>query len=303
MPRDTWFDIVIPVQRLNEKVLDSVSSIFTSKYNQYTIIIGLQNDPTTENEQKYYEQLLGLKNINIVDCNKSSCLPKTLNLCLEKCQSKWVVRHDDDDLMHPRRLYEIDELVKMRQNCPTIIGQQIRYFSWDEKMGARYIAAEWCKQKQSDFELKQDLLLMPCFYHPAITLNLEKLRYHYDEKYTYAQDYKLYIDNLEYSQYLGSRTKGTYYRIPNKNISKTKRKEILPDTKRQMQLQFHEKIIIEMWGKIGITVSNEEARMLRINLVTNEDPGATQIIKCNYDNAIDYLNNARRQFKTYYESI
>jgi len=300
--QDTWFDIVIPVQRLNENVITSVSSVLASKYEDFTIIIGLQNDPMTNNEQEYYEYLQKDKKIKVVDCKKSYSLPKTLNISLEQCSHKWTVRHDDDDLMHPTRLKNLNELIKMRREEPTIIGQQMRYFKLDPKTRRRYISTKWCKQKLNDFELKQELLVMPCFYHPAITLNLEKLKFHYNENYTYAQDYKLYIDNMKGSVYVGSATKGTYYRI--KKDTEVKRQNTLDkqNTKRQMQLQFHEKIMMEMWSKIGIDLSAKDARMLRYNLVTKEEPAAFVLKSSDHKDAVDYFNKAKCLFKNYYES-
>lgn len=302
MPQDTWFDIVIPVYRLNKEVITSISSVLTSKYSKFNIILGLQNEPKSSDELKYYESLKNNSKVNMVDCYKSSSLPQTLNLSLRNCESPWAVRHDDDDLMHPSRLLYLKEIIENSKKIPTIIGQQIRYFSWVKGVNKALNQAGWCKQNLDDFELKQSLLLMPCFYHPAITLNLNKIKYHYNENYIYAQDYKLYVDNIEDSIYAGSQTSGTYYQVKREQFPNAGNEAHAQNKKRQMQLQFHEKIMIEMWRKIGIKLSSTEARIIRVNLVTSEESRGVIASRSSYDKSIEKLNKAKLLFKRFYNS-
>jgi len=184
-------------------------------------------------------------------------LSSNLNFIIEKSSSRYFIRTDDDDLMHPTRIARLDKIIRDGTKF-AILGQSYKCFSGN-KVGPVVTPS----YRSIDNKIK--LLLGVPFGHPAITIDLSKVGYRpYDTNQTYAQDYMLYIDAIYKGPFLGDSQLATYYCSP---IYRTESQM----SKRRKQLEDHENAMYKIWNKVFPSrLSKEEIHQIRAKLVSSE---------------------------------
>ena len=253
MPR---FSIGLPCKAVVSETVQSVSTIVVAAIQEDTeIIIGVQD--FTASESHLIDYLSNQPRVRILDTSSASNLSGTLNLIIDSCQSRYFVRTDDDDFMHPLRIRKLREAFDQDSNM-AIIGQA--YKSFYGKQVSSLMTPSTCSLTN-----KIKLLLGVPFAHPAITLDLMKIGTKpYDENQTFAQDYMLYVDMIKTGRYCGNGSIATYYRIPQIVSDIQKRK-------RQIQLLNHEMAMKKIWNLVSeCSYSDYEIHLLRCCLVTDE---------------------------------
>ena len=226
--------IALPIKEYTKSLEASLASCFSSTFDDYEILAGIQEPFSLENSHRCHILLKNSK-VRIIDCSAARNLPQNLNLILAASSSPFVVRHDDDDLMHPKRLERLAQVILHGEaSHAVVLGQTYRCLSEGRMTG--HVAEVSCL----DQENRLKLLTGPCFAHPAVTLNMSKLQCWYDEDYELAQDYKLYVDNYSCGAFVGDKGVGTYYSLPTYT-------SIARLTRRRKQLGLHDKAMSALW--------------------------------------------------------
>jgi len=229
-----FFSIVLPTNNSLSKIEQSLSSCLSSSFSDFELMIGVQDFEAWDFDSSSFKHLLEDSRVRIVDATSAKNLPANLNILLDSISSPYAVRHDDDDLMHPLRLHHLYEQSELLEKA-VVIGQAYK------TIGNPFVGISGIVLPSKDDILNREhLLLGPCFAHPAVTLNMSKLQLRYDEDFTYAQDYKLYVDNFSAGLFVGLQSLATYYKVPNRN-------ETSYHSKRIQQLAFHDRCMFELW--------------------------------------------------------
>jgi len=255
------FSILLPTNKTQAFAQDSISSCLSNSFLDFELLIGVQDWNIWNSSSIKQQWILDDPRIKIVDSTNTSNLPSNLNHLISHASCDYVVRHDDDDLMHPLRLRSLFDNIDI-VNRAVVVGQSYRVMDDFKQLISPVISPS-----PHDFENRCRLLTGPCFAHPAITLNLRKLNRAYDESFDYAQDYKLYVDNFNSGDFLGVAGMATYYREPKKSLSDFYVK------KRVKQLELHDECMLELWTSLmgSENISASIVTMFRKAYITSED--------------------------------
>jgi hypothetical protein len=219
------------------------------------IIVGIQS--LSGSDPKVVDFIYHQPKTRVFHTAECSNLSSNLNFLIGKSSSRYFIRTDDDDLMHPNRVVHLDRIIRDGAIF-AILGQAYKCFS-SSHVGPVITPCS------SSIENKIRLLLGVPFAHPAITLDLSRVgNSPYDVNQTYAQDYMLYVDSIDKGPFLGDSHLATYYRSPmHHSVSQL--------AKRRKQLEDHEKAMFKIWDKAcPEMLSKEDIHHLRAVLVTSE---------------------------------
>jgi len=278
------FSILLPTNRSQAFVKDSISSCLSNSFLDFELLVGVQDWKIWHSSSIRQQWILDDPRIKIVDSTNTSNLPSNLNHLISQASCDYAVRHDDDDLMHPLRLKSLFDNIDIVDRA-VVVGQSYRVIDDFKQLISAVISPP-----PHDFENRCRLLTGPCFAHPAVTLNLRRLNRVYDVSFDYAQDYKLYVDNFNSGDFLGVAGMATYYRAPKKGLSDFYVK------KRVKQLELHEACMLELWTSLigPENISASMVTMFRKTYITSEDDeliGAKEIKQpvCSADLNHSYL--------------
>jgi len=255
------FSILLPTNKSQAFTQDSISSCLSSSFYNFELLIGIQDWKIWNSSSIKHESILEDPRVKIVDSTKTLNLPSNLNHLISYASSDYAKRHDDDDLMHPLRLKSLFDNIDVIKRA-VVVGQSYRIIN-----NFKQLISPVINPSPHDFDNRCRLLTGPCFAHPAITLNLRRLNYLYDESFDYAQDYKLYVDNFNSGEFLGISKMATYYSSPIKDSSDSY------INKRVKQLQLHDKCMLKLWSSLigSERVLAPIVTMFRKAYITSED--------------------------------
>lgn len=260
----------MPTNKSQAFAQDSISSCLSNSFLDFELLIGVQDWKSWNGSSIKQQWILEDPRIKIVDSTKTSNLPSNLNHLISHASCDYAVRHDDDDLMHPLRLRSLFDNIDIVDRA-VVVGQSYRVINDFKRLISPVISPS-----PHDFDNRCRLLTGPCFAHPAITLNLRKLNYIYDESFDYAQDYKLYVDNFSSGYFLGVAGMATYYSEPKKSLSDSYVQ------KRVKQLELHDACMLKLWTSLigAENISASIVTMFRKAYIASEDDeltGASEI--------------------------
>jgi glycosyltransferase involved in cell wall biosynthesis len=175
----------------NEKVEwmhESISSILNQTFSDFEFVIINDNPSRTENSTLLEEYRKKDDRIVILTNEQNIGLTESLNRGIKIAKGKYIARMDADDISLPMRF---EKQIKVMENNPNIIvcGSKIKVF------GNIKIHPVTAPEKSQN--IKNLLIKKSCIVHPVSMIRKEILIANhilYDENYTYAQDYKLWID-------------------------------------------------------------------------------------------------------------
>ena len=233
------FSILLPTNRNFDQTLPSFISCITGSFLDFEILLGIQNRDFLANYQRSIDfSSFSLKNkVKLIDTSAAKSLPGNLNMLILHSNSKFLVRHDDDDFMHPSRLQSLSDNIDLL-NSSLFVGQSYKVFSDNSRFCSSRI--DPCLD---DISNRIKLLTQPCYAHPSLTINVDRLSFKYDESFDFAQDYKLYVDNFECGLFSGLPSMSTYYHSPNVSSK-------YYSQKRLRQLHFHDLCMYSLWSRL-----------------------------------------------------
>ncbi|OQY47637.1 MAG: hypothetical protein B6242_04515 [Anaerolineaceae bacterium 4572_78] len=176
-----------------EKYLaQAINSIFMQTFTDFEFIIidDGSTDRTSEILSSYHDPRLKIFH------QDNMGLTKTLNKALGMAHGKYIARMDADDIAMPERF---EKQVAFLDNRPEVgvLGTNGVFRDEIEKIETYPILL------QTDLEIKQNLIKGNRFIHSSIMLRKSLLDKYggYDERFTQAQDYALWIKLAPHTQF------------------------------------------------------------------------------------------------------
>lgn len=179
--------VVMLVYNSDEYILDSIESVLNQTFEDFELII--IDDGSTDDTLKIIESISD-EHIKLVKNNHDYI--QSLNKGIAKSRGKYIVRMDSDDIMLSNRL---ETQVEYMENNPQIdiCG------GWMKSIGQSSVVM---KTPIKHKEIILAMLMENCIAHPTTMMRKESmsnLPFYpnlYKQKYTYAEDYKLWIDSI-----------------------------------------------------------------------------------------------------------
>ena len=197
-----FLSVLLPVYNAQDTVIEAIQSILGQTYTHFEFII--INDGSTDASR---ERILSVHDdrVHYYENEGNQGLVYTLNRGIDLCRGKYIARMDADDISLPTRF---EKQVKVMEKSPNIIvcGTEAFYFG-DNKRKVEYYS-----NRKSNFttskNYRENLIIGAGIIHPSVMIRknvLDKYHLRYDEDYPCAEDYKFWMDLVDY---------GDFYIIP-----------------------------------------------------------------------------------------
>lgn len=177
--------VVMSVYNGKKYLRKAIDSILNQTYTDFEFIIinDCSTDKTNEILQSYHD-----KRIKIINNEQNLRLPASLNKGLRLVKGKYIARMDADDIALTDRF---EKQVKYLESHPdvAVIGGSFEVFN--EQKGTLYVHKAYCNEM-----LERYYLIPSPIGHPTAMLRKSMTvdeGFFYDEKYTSAQDYDLWL--------------------------------------------------------------------------------------------------------------
>lgn len=210
--------VLMPVYNAEKYVAEAIESTLRQSFRDFEFLI--VDDGSIDNTLSI---IRSYKDERIKVITNKHNLVKSLNLGMNMAKGKYIARMDADDIMHIDRLriqYEIME----EEPSITVCG------SWMKVFGEGIHKGGIMKNGLGLIDFPLLLLLKENFiYHPTVMMRssfLKENNVKYCENYTWAEDYKLWVDiSLLGGRFFIDSEALLYHRISNNQIRTRKNKE------------------------------------------------------------------------------
>ena len=202
----------MPVYNGEKYLAEAMDSILNQSFTDFEFLI--INDGSTDQSVKIIESYQDSR-IRLIHNEKNIGLAETCNKGIEMAKGELVARMDSDDISLPKRL---EKQIKFMDNNPEvgICGTWIRMFGSVSYIN-RYFTG--------DQELKARLLFNTCFAHPSVVMKkniLIKNNLKYKKEFDPGDDYYLWAELSNFTNFANIPEILLLYRMHSKNISKIK---------------------------------------------------------------------------------
>ena len=189
--------VLLPVYNAQDTVVEAIQSILAQTYTHFEFII--INDGSTDASR---ERILSVPDdrIRYYENESNQGLVYTLNRGIDLCRGKYIARMDADDISLPTRF---EKQVEVMETSPNIIvcGTDVSYFGDPEKV-------EYHSRRKrnpiSSENFRENLIIGADISHPSVMIRksvLDEYHLRYDEDYPCAEDYKFWIDLVDYGDF------------------------------------------------------------------------------------------------------
>lgn len=203
--------IILPAYNAELTIKESIESILNQDFTDFELLI--INDGSNDNTQKIIESYKDSR-IKLINNEKNYGLIYSLNKGLDNASGKYIARMDADDISMPHRLKRQFDF--MEANPEVIVcGSKIRYF------GQKKFIPPF-KAPKTDYECKQYMIYGSCFAHPTTIIRksiLDNYNIKYDDNFYNCEDYKLWLDLMEYGKFYNLQQILLKYRISAQQIT------------------------------------------------------------------------------------
>lgn len=163
----------------------SINSILSQTYKNIELIV--VDDSSTDNTLSLlYKFKSRDRRIIIVKNRTNQGLTKSLNKAIKHVRGRYIVRHDADDYSDENRI--IKQLQYIKRTSSQIVGTFCYLVTDSDKVLL-------LKNKPiNSREINKQLILRNCIIHGSTIIDFDSVGddFHYDERYTYSQDYELW---------------------------------------------------------------------------------------------------------------
>ncbi len=183
--------VLIPVYNSAEFIEPCLKSILNQTYQNYKILV--VNDGSTDNTL----EILKKYPVEIISYEKNQGISYALNLGIKNIDTKYFVRMDSDDIMHPHRL---EVQVKFMEDNPNIFMMGTTCLRYDGEMN-------WIPQYKRVIdheELRFLYLFHPVILHPTVIIRTEQFKnknYQYRSEMDGVEDFALFKE-LIFNEYI-----------------------------------------------------------------------------------------------------
>lgn len=206
--------VVMPAYNAGKTIKESIDSILNQSFKDFEFII--INDGSTDNTEDVIHSY-GDKRIRYLKNDVNRGIIYTLNRGIIESKGKYIARMDSDDISLSTRFEKQITILESRPNvivCGTLISP----------FGSKMKKTNLTKLQLHDLKMKEQLAITTCFAHPTVIIRKSVLLNNdikYDENFKNAEDYKLWIDLMEYGEYYTVSEKLLLYRLSDSQISQT----------------------------------------------------------------------------------
>ena len=181
-----------PVEYLKK----SIDSVLCQTFMDFELVI-VNDGSTDESRDVLYEYAHKDSRIVIIDNKNNIGLPRSLNKGLDICRGEYIMRMDTDDICYKDRL---EKQIQFMDRNPNLIvsGAWADIFSDNEDEIIETWKPVMCSS-QDEYHIRLLFSGEPLIIHPSVVfrsklINKYNLRYSTEEKYRYAEDYKMWVD-------------------------------------------------------------------------------------------------------------
>lgn len=181
-----------PVEYLRK----AIDSVLNQTFTDFEFII-VNDGSTDESKDVLYEYAKKDSRVVIIENEQNLGLPCSLNKGIEAAKGEYIIRMDTDDICYPDRFEK--QVLYMDDNSDLIVsGAWADIFSYDENIIIDTWKPVMCST-QDEYHIRLLFCGEPLIIHPSAILRRESiykfnLRYPIEEKYKYAEDYKMWMD-------------------------------------------------------------------------------------------------------------
>lgn len=203
--------VLMPVYNAESTLSVAIDSILNQTYSSIEFII--INDGSTDDSETIINKYDDLR-IKYYANKENRGLIYSLNKGIELASGKYIARMDADDISMPTR---IECQVDYMERHPSVIicGTQIELFGCLKIRNRPNL-------KETNEELKNRLFRRSCFAHPTVMFRRDVLLrsgIRYNSEYKHAEDYKMWIDCVNYGEFYNIQEVLLKYRISESQIS------------------------------------------------------------------------------------
>ena len=196
--------VIMSVHNNEATVNTAIESILGQSYKNIELIV--TDDCSSDNSLSIIKKYLDNKNVKLIENSENKGLTKSLNSMIKVAQGKFIARQDADDIsLYNRIQVQVDLINKFNLDF----------------VSSRAISLQTKKYIPNiSFNLPYKFLIRykNPFIHGTLIIKKNVLLElgNYDERFKYAQDYKLMIDALD-KQYKYKVLRKPYYLLNTRN--------------------------------------------------------------------------------------
>ena len=210
--------VVMSVYNGEKYLREAIDSILNQTYKIFELII--INDCSTDNTAEILQSYNDTR-IKVVNNEQNLRLPASLNKGLRLTKGKYIARMDADDIALPDRF---EKQVRYLENHPDVAVIGGGYKAFNEQNGELYVHKPYCDEMLDRYYLFPTTLIG----HPTAMLRKSMTvdeGFFYDEKYTSAQDYDLWLRIAQKHKINNIPDIVLKYRVHENSISKKRTEE------------------------------------------------------------------------------
>lgn len=204
--------VIISCYNSSQTLRESIKSILNQSYENYEVLI--MDDGSTD-ETNELLNMIKTEKVRLFRNKKNIGLTKSLNILISHSRGKYIARHDSDDFsLHLRLQEQVNVLENSKYNVCT--SRAIRKNTNSKIPGLSFY-----------FSYKALSKIKNPFIHGSLMISKTLLldQGGYDEKFRYAQDYKLFTDLIKNDKPIFQIKKPLYILNMDNNISSIHSKE------------------------------------------------------------------------------
>ena len=196
--------VIMSVHNNEATVNTAIESILGQSYKNIELIV--TDDCSSDNSLSIIKKYIDKKNVKLIENSENKGLTKSLNSMIKVAQGKFIARQDADDIsLYNRIQVQIDLINKFNLDF----------------VSSRAISLQTKKYMPNiSFNLPYKFLIRykNPFIHGTLIIKKNVLLElgNYDERFKYAQDYKLMIDAID-KQYKYKVLRKPYYLLNTRN--------------------------------------------------------------------------------------
>lgn len=204
--------VLLPAYNSEHTIETAINSILGQTYKNLELIV--INDGSSDGTRS---KILGIcdNRIKFYENEGNKGLIATLNRGINLANGKYIARMDADDISHPTRIER--QVQYMESNSDTIVcGTDVKYFGGQRGRFSKP------KLKIKSNDIKNSLLIHCSLHHPTVMIRREiliKYNIRYNHNFRNAEDYKFWVDLLDYGEFHNIAEKLLFYRISSTQIS------------------------------------------------------------------------------------
>jgi len=235
---------------------ESIESILAQSFKNFEFIIINDNPSRSFNKELLDEYLKLDDRITVVNNKVSIGLTKSLNIGLAIAKGPFIARMDGDDISRPNRLDAQYKYMKKNDGIG-VCGCYLKLFG-DVSVRKKkyYIESEL---------IKGSLVFENPIPHSGVFIRKCILTHNiitYNEDYLYSQDYKLWSDLAQITDFTNIPKVLLNYRVHEKQLSQTK-----DEIQKNMATQIREKEILKYLGKYYEVFKNLESNRIKFRFI------------------------------------